>query len=549
DSHNPPSTDVYVNWTVGLTTANPDGSFLRHDAIGVNGAWPIAPVYAFEGDTLHLNVTNVLDEPTSIHAHGILQNGTIQYDGVSGVTQCPIPPGSSLVYTYPLRQAGTYWLHGHNLGHYVDGLRAALVVKKRDGEPVHCDDDYVISLSDWYHQKHSTLLAQYLNESNPDGKEPVPDAVLVNESQNSSLVFEPGKTYRLRFVSMSAMGMYTIWIDKHSMTIIEIDGVDVKPHTVKSFVISPAQRYSVLVTAKFSTTDTAYNYQVHSFMDPTMFDPPPTYNTITNLTLIYGKNNPLYPATNLPDHPKTDTELARELSLVKPEKILHPDTSIKLEIDFDVLSDNLNHGTFNNNTYERPYVPSYFTALTIGDEFVSNPIVYGPSTNPSVLDYMKVTEIVLDNKDTGSHPFHIHGHTFQIVEINPDHNYDPSNLTYIHKPIRRDTVTVPTGGYVVLRFVNDNPGVWFLHCHIEWHLQAGLAATLIEAPDRIEVGGARSTAGLDPDLTAQCTSQGLGVSGNAAGNTGTNLTGYVYGPQFVNNGSSPTTTTVTVGAP
>ncbi|KAJ1538953.1 ferroxidase fet3 [Cladochytrium tenue] len=522
-THTP--TTVKVEWAIGYTSANPDGLYERTDVIGVNGKWPIDAVWAYEGDTLELTIVNSLKEATSIHSHGLFQNGTNEYDGVSGVTQCPVPTGDSFVYTIPLNQAGTYWMHGHNLGHYVDGLRAPLVIRKVN-ETVQYDNEYVVSVSDYYYSNHATLLSSFLALSNPAGNEPVPDAVLINESHNATFAFEAGKTYRLRFVAMAAIAMNYVWIDGHNMTIIEIDGVDVKPYEVQSFMIAPAQRYSVLVTAK---NDTSLNYQIHTYMDPTVFDQPPDYITITNATIVYNSASPLAPVDDMPAVSVMDVDLAREITPVTPQGIYEVDNSLYMQVIFEVLTDGTNHGTFNDKTYTRPKVPSLLTALSVGSQYISDADAYGPSTNPYVLQHLKGTEIVIDNTDSGSHPFHLHGHTFQIVDINDERSYDPTNVSYIESPMRRDTVTVPGGGYAVIRFVNDNPGVWLFHCHIEWHLQAGLAATMIEAPELISVGGVVGGQ-LSSVWSDQCTAQGLVASGNAAGNTGTDLSGYAYSP-------------------
>ena len=79
--------------------------------------------------------------------------------------------------------------------------------------------------------------------------------------------------------------------------------------------------------------------------------------------------------------------------------------------------------------------------------------------------------------------------------------------------MKRDTVAVNPGSYVVIRFVADNPGVWLFHCHIEWHVIMGLSATIIEAPEQL-VG-----LSIPSDSMANCKAQGIPTSGNAAGNT------------------------------
>ena len=80
-------------------------------------------------------------------------------------------------------------------------------------------------------------------------------------------------------------------------------------------------------------------------------------------------------------------------------------TSLKQNIRF----------TINNQTYVEPKVPSLYTALSVGKD-ATNPIVYGKATNPQVLKYYDVVEVVVNNFDSGGHPVHLHGHNFQIVQ-------------------------------------------------------------------------------------------------------------------------------------
>ena len=90
------------------------------------------------------------------------------------------------------------------------------------------------------------------------------------------------------------------------------------------------------------------------------------------------------------------------------------------------------------------------------------------------------------------HPFHMHGHEFQIIHRDVAYDddsptpFDPENHDpFPEYPIRRDTVFVRPNSNMVLRFTADNPGVWIFHCHIEWHLEQGLAITLVEAPAQL----------------------------------------------------------------
>ncbi|KAJ3283504.1 ferroxidase fet3 [Blyttiomyces sp. JEL0837] len=528
-----PTTHV-LNWKIGYVNVNPDGNRTRV-AIGINDKFPPDEVIVYAGDTLEIHMDNQLSEPTSLHFHGLFQNGTNQYDGVSGVTQCPTPPGQKFTYKIPLlpTQYGSYWIHGHNLGHYVDGLRTPLVIKNPNEDRKY-DEDLIMRVTDWYHDSHKDLMAKFMSLYNPMGFEPTPDSALINEARDSTYKFTPGKTYRLRIISQSAIGLFQVYMDNHNFTVIEVDGVDVEPYQTSSVVVAPAQRFSVLITA-LDGADAKQNYYLHADMNTDMFDGLPSGDTNPTALVMYGDNTlPVFESMGAPEDILDETQLApiEKIAALKPTQqvylgiaALKPTQQVYLGVSFQIMSDGSNHGTFNNIVYTRPNVPTLFTALTVGDEYVENPAVYGTNTNPYVLGHMNVIEVVIDNFDGGSHPFHLHGHVFQIVELNEDHAYDPTNVTENPFPVRRDTVTIPGGGYVIIRFVADNPGVWLLHCHIEWHFEAGLVTTFVEAPKQI-----KNSSWPDVVFFEQCGMQGIPVTGNAAGNQGFDMKNYVGGP-------------------
>jgi FtsP/CotA-like multicopper oxidase with cupredoxin domain len=107
--------DVVYDFNVTWVTANPDGLADRK-VVGINGQWPLPVIEVDKGDQLIVNMYNGLgDKSTSIHFHGMFQNGTNDMDGASMVTQCPIPPGSSFTYNFTVNQNGTYWYHCHTV--------------------------------------------------------------------------------------------------------------------------------------------------------------------------------------------------------------------------------------------------------------------------------------------------------------------------------------------------------------------------------------------------------------------------------------------------
>ena len=98
---------VTYDWNVTWTTANPDGMYDRK-VVGINGQWPLPVVEVDKGDRLIVNMYNGLgDKNTSVHWHGMYQNGTNNMDGPAMVTQCPITPGESYTYDFTVNQNGT----------------------------------------------------------------------------------------------------------------------------------------------------------------------------------------------------------------------------------------------------------------------------------------------------------------------------------------------------------------------------------------------------------------------------------------------------------
>jgi iron transport multicopper oxidase len=175
----------------------------------------------------------------------------------------------------------------------------------------------------------------------------------------------------------------------------------------------------------------------------------------------------------------------------------------------------------NGITYVPQKVPTLYTVLSTGAS-ATNPVVYG-QVNPFIISSNQVVQIVLNNADAALHPFHLHGHNFQVIArpASGSGAY-PGGGTFPVKPMRRDTVVVNGNSYVVLRFQATNPGVWLFHCHIEWHVELGLTATIIEAPNVLQ-----STLFIPQQHLDACTAGGYPTQGNAAGNTAnfTDLTG------------------------
>lgn len=162
-------------------------------------------------------------------------------------------------------QPGTYWYHSHGHGQYPDGLRGPLIVDDPDSPHAgKWDQEYVLTLSDWYHEQMPGLIKHFISLANPSGAEPVPQAALMNDTQNLTVAVEPGKTYLFRVVNIGAFAAQYLWFEEHKMRVIEIDGVWTEETDAEMLYITAAQRYSILVTTKNETTA---NFPIVGSMD------------------------------------------------------------------------------------------------------------------------------------------------------------------------------------------------------------------------------------------------------------------------------------------
>ncbi len=171
------------------------------------------------------------------------------------------------------------------------------------------------------------------------------------------------------------------------------------------------------------------------------------------------------------------------------------DHSYYIRINMQIGDWRLQRGFFNTSTF-RPNLQSPSLHRTIdglrsqNDSFarVSNGVndISFQMKNEFVIqhDGIKVVDLIVHNFDESNHPMHLHGHKFWVLA--QDHGYFPGyeNLNMdLSNPLRRDTATAEGFGWVLVRFVTDNPGMWAFHCHLAWHSEAGLAMQFLSRPE------------------------------------------------------------------
>lgn len=121
-----------------------------------------------------------------------------------------------------------------------------------------------MTLSDWYHDQMPDLMASFISVVNPTGAEPVPDAAIMNDTQNVSTLVEPGKTYMFRIINIGAFAGQYLWFENHTMQIVEVDGIYTETAPAEMIYVTAAQRYSVLIHTK---NETSSNFAYVASMD------------------------------------------------------------------------------------------------------------------------------------------------------------------------------------------------------------------------------------------------------------------------------------------
>ncbi|KAH9963956.1 laccase [Lactifluus volemus] len=437
----------------------PDG--YPRSTVLAGGTFPGPIIRGTKGAEFSINVVDQLEDAsmdlgTSVHWHGIMQRHTNFADGPAFVTQCPIVPNESFVYKFnAFQQAGTFWYHSHFKNQYCDGLRGAFIISDPD-DPHRSlydvdNDDTVITLADWYH---------YLSTDPP----PIPafNSTLINGKGRypggpsvplAVVNVEQGKRYRFRLLAISCDPNFIFSIDGHQMTVIEVEGTNVQPLVIDSLQIFAGQRYSVVVNA-YQQID---NYWIRAAHTDAMA-PAINFTEFTNLAVLHYKgandSNPVVdPTVNIPNCtlPLVETNLHPLQSSPVPGKPVPGGADININLDVKLI----------------------LSGAKKASDLLPAGSIYGLEANKSV-------ELTIPGGAIGGpHPVHLHGHSFYVVRSAGNNSYN------FVDPVVRDVVSIGnTGDAVTIRFFTDNPGPWFFHCHIDWHLNAGFAVVFAEdVPD------------------------------------------------------------------
>ncbi|CAA6661731.1 unnamed protein product [Spirodela intermedia] len=510
----PQRTSITRRYIFNVNLTNVTRLCHRKSIVTVNGQFPGPPIVAREGDRLLVKVINHSPYNLTLHWHGLRQLRNGWADGPAYITQCPIRPGQSYVYNFTVAgQRGTLWWHAH-----ASWLRATIygaIPGLADGGGPNVSDAYTIN----------GLPGPLYNCSAKDV---------------FRMKVRPGRTYLLRLVNAALNEDLFFAVAGHNLTVVEADAVYVKPFVTETLMITPGQTTNVLLHTRPAFPNATFLIAAGPYVTGAgTFDgsvtagllqylPPPPPPGSSSSPVIPIKKLRLF-KPSLPSFNDTSFVTAFNSRFRSLRSSEFQSNKVPLTVDrhffFTVglgtapcpanrTCQGPNGAKFaaavNNISFILPataLLQAHFTGNgrlkgVYDGDFPSRPLVPFNYTGPppkntlvsaatKVVELPFNTSVELVMQDTSilsaeSHPLHLHGFNFFVVGQgfgNFDPNKDPADYNLVD-PVERNTVSVPAGGWLAVRFLADNPGVWFMHCHLEVHTSWGLrmAWTLLPPP-------------------------------------------------------------------
>src|SRR5918993_1215205 len=504
--------------SIGETPMNFTGS--PKIAQAINGSIP-GPVLRWrEGDTVTLRVANRLrGEDTSIHWHGMILPANM--DGVPGLSFHGIRPGETYNYRFPVKQAGTYWYHSHSGFQEQRGVYGPLIIDPLDPETITSNREHVILLSDWTDESPERVFAKLKKRSdyynfnqrtlrdffkdvrangleatladrqawgdmrmNPTDLADVGGATYthlmngVTPAGNWTGLFKTGERVRLRLTNGSAMTYFDVRIPGVKLTVVAADGLPVHPVTVDELRIATAETFDVIVEPSGQDAFTIFAQA----MDRTAYaagtlaireglrapvpspDPRPL---LTMADMGHGHDMSAHAGHDMPGMPKhpaseEDNPLIDMQTQMAEAKLSDPGIGLR-DNGRTVLTYADLRSTFTDPDGRDPAreIELHLTGHMEKFAWSFDGIKFSDAA-PLLLKYGERVRIVLVNDTMMTHPIHLHGMWSDLED-------DQGRLK-----VRKHTIDMPPGSRRSYRVTADALGRWAYHCHLLFHMEAGM---------------------------------------------------------------------------
>jgi len=527
---------VLSGTTFDLEVAEMPVNYTGHARIAttVNGQLPGPLLRWREGTTVTLRVTNRMCVPTSIHWHGILL--PFDMDGVPGISFPGIAPGETFTYRIPVRQSGTYWYHAHSGFQEQTGLYGALVIDPAGPDRIAADRDYVVMLNDWtdmdperiftvlkkrsdYFNFHQPTVSEFLRDTSTMGlagalrERSMWNRMRMNPRDlidvggfaytylmngatpagNWTGLFRPGERVRLRFINGSSNSYFDVRIPGLKLTMVAADGQDVEPVAVDEFRIAAAETYDVIVEPQEDRAWTIFAQSIDrsGYARGTLaprpgmqaevpaLDPVPTLTMVDMMGAMGGEH-----AMHGMQHDGMDMPGMAKANHARTE-FHNPGVDMRIDSPRTNLDD---PGAGLRDNGRR--VLTYADLHTLGGSLYPEPVtrdielhldgsmerfiwsfdgVVFSKAKPIHFRYGEHLRIVLCNDTMMNHPIHLHGMWSEVES--PEGEFQ----------VRKHTVNVQPAQRVTYRVKADALGRWAYHCHLLYHMEAGMFREVVVA--------------------------------------------------------------------
>ena len=510
---------VRYDLTIKDTIVNFSGKEKR--AIAVNEQIPMPTLTFTEGDIAEIVVHNKLKESTSLHWHGLFLPN--KEDGVPYLTQMPIKPNETFTYRFPIIQSGTHWYHSHSGLQEQIGMYGSMVLLKKKDDPRFrkgIDDlpEVPIILSEWTDIKPENVQRMLRNANDwaaikkgtvqsyseaikaghfktklgnemkrmlaMDVSDVYYDKFLINGKNESQLSqFKSGDKVRLRISNGGASSYFWLSYAGGKMTVVANDGNDVEPVEVDRLIIGVSETYDVVVT--IPNENIAYEFLA-------------TPEDRTKSASIYLGNGKVQLTSRMPklkyfegmkmmndmmnmDGSMDDMGMNMSFQKMDMNTVMYPEITGNPEMKMDNKMNHSNHSmnvkqdivTLNYGMLKAPHpttLPKDAPVRELRFELTGNMNRYVWSMDNKVLSetdkiLIKKGEnvrITLYNGSMMRHPMHLHGHDFRA--LNGQGEFAPLKNVLDIMPMETDTI----------EFLANAEGDWFFHCHILYHMMAGM---------------------------------------------------------------------------
>lgn len=362
-----------------------------------------------------------------------------------------------------------------------------------------------------------------------------------NEAPVEVFKVKSGKQYRFRVINVGALYPWDVSVDGHKLTVIATDGFDIEPQTADSFIINAGERFDFILSAnqtvgnywmRAKTLESNRNTSVEAIVryegasETDLPTSSPRECKANDKCLVVNCFFLYYPENHFKDCLRIDQLKNKDNNDAAPP--VTPGKFKEYFLNFAFPGPKgFTPGSVNGRRYHFPMKTALANPITelpceaveCGEQKVCT-CTYALNLNHG--DTVQMTFLNMGSGKGWAHPIHMHGHTFYVLKMGyplydnktgkmlegntdvdckggvtrdksfcnnaewADKSWFNGNIPglELQKPVRKDTIIVPSGGYVVTRIVADNPGVWFMHCHIELHANDGMAVMLNESfPD------------------------------------------------------------------